>query len=169
MALTSQQRGWCMLEFHKINSVVTVQRAFKHKFNVDPPTNKSILKWQRNFIEIGCICGRRKGHSGRPSVSEQVVVRIRESYLRSPRKSTRRASRGLNVPQSTVSKILRKPHETVVTVQHSCSSPSLTNTSVAAFRTSGFRFSVFPCLRPYHDTPTIQVKHQQCATHPVYQ
>jgi len=31
MALTSQQRGWCVLEFHKPNSVVTVQRAFKLK------------------------------------------------------------------------------------------------------------------------------------------
>jgi hypothetical protein len=29
MALTSQQRGWCVLEFHKTNSVVTVQLAFK--------------------------------------------------------------------------------------------------------------------------------------------
>ena len=32
MALTSQQRGWCVLEFHKTNSVVIVQRAFKPKF-----------------------------------------------------------------------------------------------------------------------------------------
>jgi len=38
MALTSQQRSWCVLEFHKTNSVVTVQRAFKLKFNVDTPT-----------------------------------------------------------------------------------------------------------------------------------
>ena len=37
MALTSQQRGWYVLEFNKTNSVVTVQRAFKRKFNVDPP------------------------------------------------------------------------------------------------------------------------------------
>jgi hypothetical protein len=56
MALTSQQRSWCVLEFRKTNSVVTVQRAFKLKFNVEPPTNKSILKWHRNFIERGCIC-----------------------------------------------------------------------------------------------------------------
>ena len=34
MALTSQQRSWCVLEFHKTKSVVTVQRAFKLKFNV---------------------------------------------------------------------------------------------------------------------------------------
>ena len=73
MALTSQQRSWCVLEFHKTNSAVTVQRAFKLKFNVDPLTNKSVLKWHRNFIERGYICDQRKGHSGRPSVSEQVV------------------------------------------------------------------------------------------------
>jgi len=95
MAPTSQQRSWCVLEFHKTNNVVTVRRAFKLKFNVDPPANKSILKWHRNFTERGCICDQRKGHSGRPSVSEQVVDRVRESFLRSPRKSTRRASREL--------------------------------------------------------------------------
>jgi len=82
MAFTSQQCNWCVLEFHKTNSAVTVQRAFKLKFNMDPPTNKSILKWHRNFIERGYICNPRKGHSGRPSVSEQVVDRVRESFLR---------------------------------------------------------------------------------------
>jgi hypothetical protein len=75
---------------------------------VDPPTNKSILKWYNNFIEKGCICDQRKGHSGRPSVSDQVVDRVREAFLRSPKKSTRRAGRELHVPQSTVRKILRK-------------------------------------------------------------
>jgi len=41
-------------------------------------------------------------------VSEQVVDRVRESFLRSPRKSKRRARRELKVPQSKISKILRK-------------------------------------------------------------
>ena len=109
MALTLQQRSWCVLEFHKTDSVVTVQRAFKLKFNMDPPTNKSILKWHRNFIERWCICDQRKGHLGRPSVSEQVVDRVREFFLGSRRKSTCRSSRELKVPQNTVTKILRKP------------------------------------------------------------
>jgi hypothetical protein len=92
-----------------VRVVVTVQRAFKLKFTtVDPLTNKSILKWHRNFIERGCICNQRKGHSGQPLVSGQVVDRVRDSILRSHRKSTRRVSRDLEVPQSTVSKILRK-------------------------------------------------------------
>jgi len=108
MALTSQQCIWCLLEFHKTNSVVTVQHAFKLKFNVDPPTDKSILRCHRNFTERGCICDQRKGHSGRPSVSVQVVDHVRESFLRSPRKSTRRAGQESKVPQSVVSKILSK-------------------------------------------------------------
>jgi hypothetical protein len=61
MAFTPQQCGWCVLEFAKTNSVVTVQRDFKRKFNVDLPTDKSILKWYNNFIEKGCICDQRKG------------------------------------------------------------------------------------------------------------
>ena len=87
---------------------MTLQSAFKLKFNVDPPTNNSILKWHRNFIERGCVCDQRKGHSGRPSVSEQFVIRVRESFLLSHRKSRRRASRELKFPHSTLSKILRK-------------------------------------------------------------
>jgi hypothetical protein len=62
MALTPQQGSWCVLEFAKTNSVVTVRRAFGRKFNVDPPNDKSILKWYNNFIEKGCICDQRKGH-----------------------------------------------------------------------------------------------------------
>jgi hypothetical protein len=50
----------------------------------------------------------REGHSGRPSVPEQVVDRVREAFLRRRKKSTRRASRESHVPQSTVSKILCK-------------------------------------------------------------
>lgn len=71
------------------------------------PTNQF---WSGTTISVtkGCICDQRKGHSGRPSVSEEVVDRVRQTFLRSPKKSTRRCSRELQVPQSTVSKILHK-------------------------------------------------------------
>jgi hypothetical protein len=105
MGLTPQQRSWCVFEFAETNSVVTVQRAFRRKFNVDPPTDKSILKWYSNFIEKGGICDQRKGYSGRASVPEQVVDRVRETFLRRRKKPTRRE---LHFPQSTASKILRK-------------------------------------------------------------
>ena len=101
MALTSQQRSWCVLEFYKTNSVVTVQRALKLKFNVDPPTNKSILKWHRNFFEIGCICDRgwaagthhcscQVGHAG---YAAESLVRARLSLRCLP--SNKRGAHGV--------------------------------------------------------------------------
>ena len=45
MAYTRQQYSWCVLEFAKINSVVSVLHTFRRKFHVDPPTKKYILKW----------------------------------------------------------------------------------------------------------------------------
>jgi len=47
----------------------------------------------------------------------------------------------------------------LVPVQHSDSIPYLTNTSVAAVRTSGFRLSVFRFLvsPPFHPLPPLRV------------
>jgi hypothetical protein len=44
--------------------------------------------------------------SGRPGVSEESAETIRASFVRSPTKSTRRASRELLLPRSTIHKVL---------------------------------------------------------------
>jgi len=41
---------------------------------------------------------------------------------------------------------------------------SLTDTSVTAILASGFTYSVYPCLRVFHETPTMQVANSQHAT-----
>ncbi|PNF40965.1 hypothetical protein B7P43_G08819 [Cryptotermes secundus] len=88
----------------KTNSVVTVQRAFRRRFGINPPCPKNIRRWFRQFQESGCLC---KGKSpGRPRVSEEHVARIRVAFERSPRKSTKRASHELAIPQSTVWRVL---------------------------------------------------------------
>jgi len=53
-------------------------------------------------------------------------------------------------------------HKERVPLHYSSSNPSLTNTSVAAVRTSGFRLSVFRFL------VSPPFPHPQCITHPVY-
>jgi hypothetical protein len=71
-----------------------------------PPSRVSIYDWHKKFEQKGCIC---KGKSpGRPSVSDATVERVRACFQRSPQKSTRRAILELHLPQTTVSKILRK-------------------------------------------------------------
>ena len=102
---TRQQKAFCVHEFAKTNAIITVQRAFRAEFGIDPPRRASIRRWVRLFKESGCLC---KGKSpGRPRVSEEHVERIHDAFQRSPRKSTREASRELAIPQTTVWRVLK--------------------------------------------------------------
>ena len=57
--VTLQQKAFCMLKFRKTNAIVTVQRAFRTNFGIDPPYRKSIEQWVRLFKETG-ICAKKK-------------------------------------------------------------------------------------------------------------
>jgi hypothetical protein len=104
---TPQQRSWCVLQLVKKESVTAVQRAFRTQFYMEPPSRVSIYSWYKKFKQKGRIY---KGKSpGRLSVSDAIVYRVRACFQRSKQKSTRLASRELQLPQTiTVSKILRK-------------------------------------------------------------
>jgi hypothetical protein len=62
------QKLFCMLEYHTSKSVVTVQRAFRAKYAKDPPTDKTISAWYKQFTETECLCNQKS--SGRPSTAE---------------------------------------------------------------------------------------------------
>ena len=82
----------------------SVRFVFVSTFNLQ--TRKSICRWNHQFEQIGCLCKGKS--SGLPRVSEENVRRIEESFERSPRKSTGRASRELGIPQPTVWRVLRR-------------------------------------------------------------
>ena len=103
---TMQHKIFCVREFIKTESATAVQSAFLLRFNVQPPTRKSICPWNHQFELTGCVCKGKS--SGRPHVSEENVRRIQECFECSPRKSTRRASRELGIPQPTVWRVLRR-------------------------------------------------------------
>jgi len=103
---TMQHKIFCVREFIKTEPATAVHRAFLLRFNIQPPTRLKISHWKHQFEQIGCLCKGKS--SGRPRVSEENVRRIQESFERSPRKSTRRASRELGIPQLTVWRVLRR-------------------------------------------------------------
>ena len=61
---------------------------------------------------MGTVCNVNKGHSGRRrcACSVEHVDAVRESVLRSPRKSIRRLSAETSIPRSSVHRILRDLH-----------------------------------------------------------
>jgi hypothetical protein len=108
MATSPTEHSWCVLEFVLCNSFVVVQRAFRKQFGRRGPAEMSIRRWYEQFRYRGCICHQGKGRMGRPSVTQETVDRVRETFTRSPRKSVRTASRELKIPEPTVRKILWK-------------------------------------------------------------
>jgi len=62
-----------VLEYHTNKSVVTLKRAFRAKYAKDPPTDKTIRAWYKEFTETGCLCKQKS--SGRPLTAEDGVER----------------------------------------------------------------------------------------------
>ena len=60
-----------MLEYHTSKSVVTVQPAFRAKYAKDPPTDKTIRAWYKQFTETVCLC--KQISSGRPLTAEYHI------------------------------------------------------------------------------------------------
>jgi len=99
------KKSLCVLEYHTSKSVVTVQRAFRAKYAKDPPTDKTIRVWYKQFTETGCLCKQKS--SGRPLTAE-VEEWIRASFLHSPKKSAGTAAKELSMSKTAVWRVLRK-------------------------------------------------------------
>jgi hypothetical protein len=100
------EKSFCVLEYHTSKSVVTVQRAFRAKHKKDPPTEKTIHTWYKQFTETGCLCKQKS--SGRPLPAEDDVERARASFLHGPMKSTGTAAKDLSMSKTTVWRVLHK-------------------------------------------------------------
>jgi hypothetical protein len=74
---------------------------FKGNVALSIASGPTIYTWHKDFI--GTERSVRHAMSpSRPFVSEATVEQLRESFVRSPRKSTRRASREICIPNVTV-------------------------------------------------------------------
>jgi len=62
------EKLFCVLEYHTSKSVVTVQRAFRAKYAKNPPTDKTIRAWYKQFTETGCLCKQKS--SGSPPLKQ---------------------------------------------------------------------------------------------------
>jgi len=59
--------------------VVTVQHAFRAKYARDPPTDKTIRAWYKQFTETECLCKQKS--SGRPLTAEDDAEWVQASFV----------------------------------------------------------------------------------------
>jgi hypothetical protein len=65
---TPEQKAFCVLQFVKHESIVSVQRAFRRQLNSDPPSPNSIRRWYQQFQATGCLCAGKS--VGRPHADQ---------------------------------------------------------------------------------------------------
>ena len=71
------------------------------------PQRMPILAWYNRFVETGCVSHKEPGQS-RPCVADETIENVRQAFVRSPRKSKKRASLKLIVPKTRVWNNLKK-------------------------------------------------------------
>ena len=56
MAFSKLEHSFCVLEYARTSSVVTVQGRFRTEFQKAAPVFNSIKKWYAKFRDKGCLC-----------------------------------------------------------------------------------------------------------------
>ncbi|XP_071043842.1 protein GVQW3-like [Parasteatoda tepidariorum] len=103
---TPQKKAQILWWFIETKSIVQAQRNCRRIYQKDPPSKSSILRWKKNFLETGIIADKKR--SGRPCTSDFDVERVRRTFSDNPRRSVRSAARELDMPISTVYKVIKK-------------------------------------------------------------
>ena len=104
--VTPQEKAQCVSWFIETKSDVQTQRRCWTKNGKDPPSRSSIRRWHKKFMETGSVLNAVR--SGRPRTSAENIERVRQAFSRSPIKSIRTAARELELPPTTVHKVLHK-------------------------------------------------------------
>lgn len=105
--LNVQQKAQCVIWYAESKSPVSVQRLFQRTYpGQTVPDYKAIIRWFNQFKETGTV--EKKSRPGRPPTSEENIERIRQSCLRSPKKSIARRSVELQIPKTTIQNVLHK-------------------------------------------------------------
>ena len=111
MPFTIEQRSKVVKFYLETKSLVQTQREYRKHFGVkQAPSPAAIKKIVQKFEVHGTCHNRNKGNSGR-RVSARIEVKVetvRQSTVRSPRKSLRRRSSEVGLTKSTVQRIMKQ-------------------------------------------------------------
>jgi hypothetical protein len=74
------KKAFCVLEFAKTESVVTVQLRFRTKYHTEPPMDKTIHERCKKFQQSGCLCATQ--WTGQLGPSAETVEHVQPVSFR---------------------------------------------------------------------------------------
>ena len=103
--LTIEERIALVSARLRLLSYEQVRQDFERKFHKPAPTRANIRMLVNKFKRTGSVVDEKR--SGRPQTSANDVELIQQAIKRSPGASTRRLSNELDIPRTTVWRVLR--------------------------------------------------------------
>ena len=76
MAFSKLEQSFCVLEYARTSSVVTVQPQFRTEFQKAAPVFNSIKKWYAKFRDEGCICLRNRITAAVALVDRDMLIGV---------------------------------------------------------------------------------------------
>lgn len=82
-----------------------IRRNFQERFGKSAPTPRVLREWEKKVFELGSVLDASR--CGRPATSVEHIAAVEESLLRFPTKSVRKRSAELQIPRSTLRKVIK--------------------------------------------------------------
>ena len=95
----------CVEKLIELRSITAVRMWYIEKYGIPASSANSLRSWLQLFRERGKMADRTR--SGCPYTSTNEVRRIETLFISDPRVPIRNAGRELNIPESTIQRILR--------------------------------------------------------------
>lgn len=95
---------WMHERVRNNQKVPIIRRKFEERFGKPAPTPRVLREWEKKVFETGSVLDAPR--CGRPTTSVERVAAVEQSILQSPKKSARKRSAELQIPRSTMQKML---------------------------------------------------------------
>ena len=109
---STQDKAKMVRLVHECGSIAKAQKRFAIEQNKPAPHRHSIRRWVKQFEETGTVA--KKKSSGRPRRSIERAKIIKEAFHNCSKMSIRTASLELNIPKSSIHRILREELRLVI-------------------------------------------------------
>ena len=108
--LSKERRWWILKTYWKYENTETVRRMWQNEFHVPAPSHQTIYHMRDKFETTGSVANAPK--SGRPctTLTQENEMKVALTFINSPKKSTRWASRELGIPRTSLQHLMHRLH-----------------------------------------------------------
>jgi hypothetical protein len=101
-----QATAWFYESDRSNKAMLEVKNKLRASYDEEPPRGEQIKTWMEKLFQTGSVTDNKR--TGRPNDRGDYAEAVDQSVVDHPKLSLRRRSQDLNIPKSTLQRILKK-------------------------------------------------------------